>query len=202
MNIRVTTAAPYYPVSRANAKLWARIDSDDTAQDTMIDLLIAAMTDYAENITGRSFVQRSYELLLDTFPSWEIRLPRPPLLTIDSVKYYDTENVLQTLATSIYESDIYREPARLRPVLGDVWPAVYNRMNAVQIAYTAGYAPGSPDDEAGYREAVPDTLKLWLSARIATLYDNRDHLMRTGKMQIPRDFADGILDSLVVADFF
>ncbi len=200
-NLRVVTAAPYYPVSRDEAKDWLRVDSGDTSQDSVIDLLVGAITDHAENITGRVFVQRSYEMLMDYFPSYEIIMPRAPLLTVDYVKYYDINNVLQTLGTSIYEYDIYREPGRLRPAVNESWENTYSRMNAVQIGFTAGYAVGSPADAAAYREAVPDNLKLWMHARIATLYENREQLIQSNKVQIPFDFADGMLDNLKILEF-
>lgn len=200
-NLRVVTAAPYYPVSRAEAKEWLRVDIDDTSQDNVIDLLIGAMTDHAENLTGRVFVQRSLEMLLDYFPACDIILPRAPVLTVDYVKYYDSNNALQTLASSVYEYDIYREPARLRPAFGESWETTYSRLNAVQIGFTAGYAVGSPTDAAAYRDAVPVNLKLWMAARIATLYENREQLLHGNVRAIPRDFADGMLDSLKIVEF-
>lgn len=200
MTLRVTTAPPYYPVSRADAKSWCRIDSDITDQDGMIDLMIAAMTDYAENLTGRAFVQRSYELRLDGFCN-VIELPKPPLLTIDSIQYYDTNAVLQTVSAADYVADIYREPGIVEPAYLESWPATQGIRNAVRIAFTAGYAAGSPQDGDGYRQAVPANLKLWMQARISTLYDNRDHLMQSSFKAMPRDFADGLLDSLMIMRF-
>lgn len=198
MKLRVTSALTVYPVSRAEAKAWCRIDDDITDQDAVVDLLIAALTDQAEHLTGRAFVQREYELLLDGFVTHDIVLPHPPLLSIDSVKYYDLNNTLQTIDPAAYEVDLYAEPGRLRPALYQTWPTTYTRFNAVQIAYTAGYAPGSPSSDAAYREAVPPLVKQWLQARISTLYEHREQLIRNGTVKIPRDFADGLLDSLVI----
>lgn len=200
-DLRVVTAPPYYPVSRAQAKLWCRIDTDDTSQDDAVDGLIAAMTEYAENYTGRSFVERSYELLLPFFSCHEIEIPRAPLLSVDYVKYYDTDNVLQTIAAADYEVNTVREPGLLRPVYLESWPSTYSRYHAVQIGFTAGYAPGSPADEAGYREAVPELLKQWIKARISTLFENREQLVQNNKVQIPWGFGDGLLDSLIILGF-
>jgi len=198
MTLRVTSAPPTYPVSRDEAKAWCQIDDDITDQDAVIDLLIAALTEQAEHLTGRAFVQREYELLLDRFAARDIMLPHPPLLSVDSVKYYDINNALQTIDPADYEVDLYAEPGRLRPALYQTWPTTYSRFNAVQIAFTAGYAPGSPSSDAAYREAVPSLVKQWLQARIGTLYENREQLVRSGLVRIPRDFADGLLDSLVI----
>ena len=201
IDIRLITAAPYYPVSRAQAKLWCRIDTDDTDQDAMVDGLIAAMVDYAENYTGRSFVQRSYELLLPYFYAHEIEIPRPPVLSSDYVKYYDISNVLQTIPAAEYEANLVREPGLLRPAYLESWPNSYSRYHAVQIGFTAGYAPGSPADADGYRQAVPELLKQWMKARISTLYEHREHLIQNNRVSIPRGFGDGLLDSLMIMGF-
>lgn len=200
MTLRVTSAPPYYPVSRAEAKAWLNIDDDITGQDAVIDLLIAALTEQAENKTGRAFVQRSYELLLDSFPV-VIELEKPPLLSVDYVKYIDLNGELQTLSASLYSVDTYREPGILEPEYLQSWPNTRDIRNAVQIGYTAGYAPGSPSDEAAYREAVPAVLKQWMQVRIATLYENREQLVHGNSVDIPRDFVDGLLDSLTVLRF-
>ena len=63
--IRVITAPASYPVTRAQAKEWCRVDADDSSQDNVLDLLIGAMTNYAEHLTGRAFVERTLELTAD-----------------------------------------------------------------------------------------------------------------------------------------
>jgi uncharacterized phiE125 gp8 family phage protein len=198
--LRTLTPPPFYPVSLAEAKDWCRVDSDDTSQDAVIRMIIAALTEQAENVTKRSYVQRSYELLLDGFVE-VIRLPRPPLLTVDYVKYYDTNGTLQTISAAEYSVSPYDEPGILEPAYNESWPFTRDIRNAVLIGYTAGYAPGSPTTEVGYQEVLPDNLKLWLHARVATMYENREQLIRNNLVNIPRDFADGLLDNLIVDMF-
>jgi len=198
--LRILTPPPYYPVSLAEAKDWCRVDTGDTSQDTVIRMIIAALTEQAENMTKRSYVQRSYKLLLDGFVE-VIELPRPPLLTVDYVKYYDTNGGLQTISAAEYTVSAYDEPGILEPAYNESWPFVRDIRNAVQIGYTAGYAPGSPTGEAAYQEVLPDNLKLWMHTRVATVYENREQLIRNNLVKIPRDFADGLLDNLVVGLF-
>ena len=196
MSIRTITAPPYYPVSLAEAKLWLRESGTD--QDALITMLIAAMTAYAENLTQRAFIQRSLELNLPNFED-TIALPWAPLISIDYVKYIDTGGTLTTLSAAIYESDIYAEPGRLQPVYLQSWPSIRSwDFNPVRIGFTCGYAPGSPAYETGYQDAIPDAVKLWMHARIATLYENREQLIMNNQVQIPRHFADGLLDELTI----
>jgi uncharacterized phiE125 gp8 family phage protein len=200
MTVRVITPPSVEPVSLAQAKQWCRIDDDITDQDAVITILIQGMREYAENLTGRAFVQRTLELTLPCFPA-VIELPRPPLISVTHIKYYDLSGALQTLDPGVYEVDSYREPGLVRPAYLESWEPARNVFNAVQVRYEAGYAPvGSPTD---YREMVPANLKVWMNARLATLYENREQLITGTIVQpLPRDFADGLLDSLRVANFF
>lgn len=203
MSLITVSAPPCYPVSRAEAIAWLRADAGDTAQAPVIDMLIAAMTDYAENLTARAFIQRSLELgRPDFFPPGapSIALPQPPLLSVDYVKYIDTGGILQSLAASEYDIDLAAEPGLIQPAYLCYWPAIRTwAVNPVRIGFTCGYAPvGSPVGDLEYRAGLPAALKLWMHARIATLYENREQLMMNNQVKIPRDFADGLLDSLIV----
>lgn len=198
MTVREITAPSVEPVTLAEARAWCRVDSTD--DDAILTLLIQAMREYAENITGRVFVQRSLQLSLPCFTEFTIELPRPPLVSVTSVKYYDVAGVLQTIDPSDYEVNTEREPGQVKPAYGETWAYTRSVFNAVQIVYQAGYAPtGSPTD---YRENIPASLKLWMHARLATLYEARQQLVDNRTVEIPRNFADGLLDSLKVGTLF
>lgn len=79
--VAVIEGPAVYPVSLAKAKEWCRVDYAD--QDAVLNLLIAAATERAEEITGRAFIQRQLELRLDAFPAGKvIELPFPPLRSV------------------------------------------------------------------------------------------------------------------------
>jgi uncharacterized phiE125 gp8 family phage protein len=203
MAIKIITAAAAYPVTLAEAKEFCRIDSVDSSQDTTLTMLIAAMTNYAEHLTGRAFVERTLELDIDHF-SRCIELPWAPLIGIDSVKYLDADEVLQTVDAADYEVDTISQPGKVRPVSGESWPSIGTGFNTVRIRYRAGYAaPGSPQDLTD-NTYLPGEMRTWMAARICTLYDQRAHVaIANGSMlQLPRDFADGLLDSLLIGTRF
>jgi hypothetical protein len=78
-----------------------------------------------------------WKLYLDSSEVREyIELNKSPLISVDSVQYYDAENALQTLNANQYERDIVGDPCRIRV---PSWPTVYDRMNAVCITFTCGY---------------------------------------------------------------
>ena len=214
MTIEVLTGPAYEPVSRAEAKRWLRIENSVTDHDLVIDLLIQAMREDAENLTQRAFISRQLRLTLQTWPkvsasqvSWAsgrtlyglaIELPFPPLISVDAFRYVDTDGVLQTLAANQYVVHEWREPAWIVPEWDVTWPTIRAVPDALQIDFTAGYAPGSPSDEAANQEVMPAKLRLWMQAKAATLFEQREQIAFGAPARIPRDFCDALLDSLIV----
>lgn len=195
--VRTVTPPTIEPVTLAEARLWLRIDSDDTTQDAMIQLLIIAMREHAEALTGRSFATKTLELVMDEFPLDDevLELPYPPLQSLSYVTYADASGVDQTLAGSPQDFivDTAAYPGRVTPPYSGNWPAAQARIGAVRIGYVAGYATTN---------LVPKAFRIWMQARIATIFENREQLVMGNVVEIPRDFADGLLDSLRVRTGF
>lgn len=192
--IRVITAPTSYPLTLAEAKAHARVTS--SSEDGVLTMLLAAATEYAEHLTGRAYVERTLEWAGTYFPQ-AIDLPFPPLLSIVSVTYTDTAGAAQTVAASNYEVDTVSQPGRISIASTYSWPTVGNYVNPARVRYRAGYVPsGSPTDTSD-RTYLPAVLRQWIAARIATLYDDRGHIIERGN-QIPADFADRMLDPLVI----
>ncbi len=94
-------------------------------------------------------------------------LPRPRLIGIGSLTYYDINGVQQTLDPSLYTTNFDAEPATLSPVFGTWWPVAQpNRPDAVQVTYTAGYGNTAA--------AVPADLQLAILMIAAHSYENRE----------------------------
>ncbi len=199
--IRVVTAPAVYPVTLAEARLWCKAFDDITADDSILTILIAAMTGYAEHRTGRAYVERTLELNLTGFKSC-IELPWPPLIGVDSVTYVNTSEQIATVSSAEYEVDAVSEPGRLRPLATKSWPSVGTLFNPVRIQYRAGYVPAASPTDLTDNSYLPGHLRIWMQARIATLYGNREQIIDGRDVEIPRDFADGLLDSLVVGTRF
>lgn len=203
LSIEQLVAPIYEPVSLADMRDWLRLDSDNTSYDTAIRMLTRAMREQAETITGRCFIPRQ---LRANYARWgcseygaTIELPVAPLVRVDSVKYIDTDGVLQTLNASLYSTYYDREPACIVAAYGEVWPSLRFVPNAVQVTFIAGYAPGSPDNEADYQESMPDSLKLWMQSKVATHNEFREQVISgTIIAKLPRDFTDGLLDPLIL----
>jgi uncharacterized phiE125 gp8 family phage protein len=196
-HVRVVTHPTVEPVTVQEARLWCRIDADDATQDAMLQLLIIAMREHAEALTGRSFARKTYEMVMDEFPPNDevIELPYPPLVSVSYVTYADGDGADQTLAGSpdAFLVDAGSAPGRISPLYGGQWPSTRAQIGAVRIGYVAGYATTN---------LVPKAFRIWMQARIATLYENREQLVMNNVVEIPREFADGLLDILRVRTGF
>lgn len=195
------------PITRAEAKLHLKVDDDQTADDELIDALVSAAREDAEDFTGRCFVWSTYELRLDEFPSGyaqEILLPRPPLIRVNSIVYVDAAGAEQELGSDNWQLDDKSEPARLRPAYNASWPATRAVMNAVRVSYVAGYPvtdAGSPVDTVGN---VPAAAIAAIKLTLGHLYRNRESVVTQNfgiaAHELPQG-AQSLLWKLRVMDF-
>jgi uncharacterized phiE125 gp8 family phage protein len=182
MSLKLITPPALEPVTLAEAKLHLRVDN--ATEDALIAALITAAREHAEHVTERAFITQTWELALDAFPCAEIRLPKPALLSIVSVKYDDAAAVEQTLGGSAYTIDTHAQPGWLLPAYNTTWPTTLAAANALRIRYTAGYGAAA--------SAVPAGIKAWMLLRLGNLYRNREELV-DGRMVQP-SFVDRLLD--------
>jgi uncharacterized phiE125 gp8 family phage protein len=201
--IPLIVAPAAYPVLLSEVKEWCRIDSQDTSQDITLNLLIAMATKTAEHLTGRCFVQRTLQLPLQWFER-TIVFPLPPLIGVDKVEYTDIDGNVQTVDPSVYEIDTMNDPGKIQPKWKQFWPVLLGigyTFNPVRITYRAGYVPpGSPQDLTD-NSYLPPELRIWMQSRMASFYNNREQYVidtRLIDVQVPRDFADGVLDGLMI----
>ncbi len=152
-----------YSISLAEIKNHLRIlDSDN---DSYLLSLLPVSTAYCETILGRRLISQQWRLWLD---GWQriIKLPFPPVITVDAIKYYDLENTLQTLPITDYETDLIDEPAKVKLLNR---PAVINNYNAAYIDFTCGYGEAGSD--------VPSPIRQALLMLIGHYYMNRQDIL-------------------------
>jgi uncharacterized phiE125 gp8 family phage protein len=168
------------PLTVQEAKDWARItESED---DDLVQGLIRAARCHVEQLTGRALLTQTWDLYLDCFP-WQIDVPRPPLQSVTSIKYIDTEGVLQTLASSEYTVDAKSEPGRIVPAYGKVWPSTRYEPNAVQVRFVAGYGLEALDIDARAPE-----LRQAIGVLVGTMYEQRETRTPDELTEVPEAF--------------
>lgn len=173
-NHKLKTAAASYPVTAADVKLYARVAH--SVEDDLINSWIAAATKEAEDYQHRAFISQVYTMTYDDFPDDVIEFPRPPLISVDSVKYYDTDGTEYVFASSNYQVDLTSEVGRLSLNFGGVWPSTILRpINGLVIEFTAGYGVD--------RTSVPDSVKNAIYLFCTHMYENRE-----GENKFPEQF--------------
>ncbi|SFK74650.1 phage conserved hypothetical protein, phiE125 gp8 family [Nitrosomonas aestuarii] len=184
MPVKVITAPTEYPVTLAEAKTYMRATSD-TSEDAWIQRFIAAATQLFEGETGITVSSSVLEKTLDNFPS-AIELDRPPVASVSSIKYDDIDGAEQTLSALDYVLDNSSDKRGwVVPVVGSVWPDTYaGSINTVRVRYVAGWSSAS---------AVPDNIKLWIGAHVASWFENRSS--DTEQKLIRQPALDGIVKS-------
>lgn len=193
MALIVITPPASEPVTPEEAKASPSFRVSVATDDADITTLIKAAREMAEAITRRALVTQTLELVLDAFPAGGIELYCPPIQSVTSIKYIDTDGVEQTLSADLYDLDSDTEPGMVAPAYNESWPSTRDQINAVRVRYVAGY---------GAAADVPAAIKTWIKMRAGTLYDNPQAVV-VGQtvMNVPRDFIDGLLDPFRVITF-
>ena len=169
--VNVTTGPDGLPLSLNEAKQHLRVTVDD--DNRYIESLIAAAVVWIENFTARALITRTLGFSILSFPADDkpIICPRVPLRKVESIKYYDTAGVLQTLATTEYEVFAGEGGAgeiRLKP--DKSWPSVQDRRDAVTVSAIVGYATKIDATTAtdllstsGHPYAIGDKVRFYVS---------------------------------------
>lgn len=190
MALSVITPPAVEPISASEAKASPSLRVTTTADDTDITALIKTARLMAETRSLHALVTQTLELVLDGFPTGGIKLPMPPLQSVTSIKYIDTDDTEQTLSSALYDVDTETVPGMVAPAADESWPTdVMDQINAVRVRYVAGF---------GGAAEVPADIKSWIKITVGTLYDNPQGFV-VGTAQtvtpIPRNYVDALLDN-------
>ena len=148
MYLNMLTPPACEPITLDEVKAWNRVDT--TADDALITRAIIPARKLVETRTHRQLVCATYEYDEDDFPwiggytgrPWdEYKLPRPPLIGIDSIQYYPplAGAALTTLDASFYDVDTGSTPGRFHLAFAKWWPAVRPQINAVKMIFRCGH---------------------------------------------------------------
>tara|TARA_Y100001963_G_C6723180_1_gene420101 strand:+ start:65 stop:673 length:609 start_codon:yes stop_codon:yes gene_type:complete len=188
------TAATSEPIALSEAKLFLKVDTSD--DDALIGTIISSAREYVENFTGYQLLSATYTQYLDKFPNKNtaIELLMNPVSAVTHVKYYDSNNTLQTWNTSNYDTDLKGKPARITLANDATFPTVYDRTNAVEIKFVAGYASTSA---TGFPKQLLNAMYLI----IGHLYENRQDVIVGSIVTEMKKGADSILRQYRIFNF-
>jgi uncharacterized phiE125 gp8 family phage protein len=186
----LVTAPEQEPVSLAEVKAHLRVDHDN--DDALLGALIVAAREHLDGRDGwlgRALMPQTWQLVMDHFPfatdrylgirypepEWfAIRVPLPPLISVVSIKYIDSEGEEQILAEEQYVVDTASEPARIYPAYGTTWPTTRCIPNAVTVDFECGYPFGEPEGCPPVAPVtVPRPIRMAMLGLVAHWYENR-----------------------------
>jgi uncharacterized phiE125 gp8 family phage protein len=163
MSLQLLTPPAIEPVTLEDAKAHLKLDTAD--DDTLITALIAAARARAEWHTGRAFITQSWALWLDRWPNGNcVEIPLPPSQAVTSLTTYASDDTATVLDASLYQVDLASAPARVT-LKSPASAANTRTLNAVAIAFTAGYGDDASD--------VPQAIRTAILEILADLYANR-----------------------------
>jgi len=182
-------------IALADVKAYLRITDSDS--DAILTSRIEEATDIVEHDTGRALIDQTYRAVYDGIGCQrEFILPRPPIQSITTLEYRDTDGAWQELSSALYDLDTDREPGLVRIRSGSI-PTVSSTIKpSYKITYVAGYGAASTDIPAGLRSA--------LLVIIAAMHDDCDESRiervinpivaryRVPRMTLPRNMAGAV----------
>lgn len=183
LTITQTVAPTVQPLTVKQAKDHLVIEHD--SDNTNINRWIKSARRYVEKTCELQLITATWVHRLDCFPLTKrraIKPPRPPLLTVSSIKYLDTAGTQQTLAAANYRVDIYSMPGRITEEHGKVWPTTRAVTNAVEVTYTAGFGAAGSN--------VPETIIEAMVLLIGHWEQNRE----ASREKVPKEIEYAVKD--------
>lgn len=146
------------------------------ADDAIINAWIVAARQWIEGAINRPLITQTWRQTFDTFPA-VICLEKPPVQSVASVTYIDTDGVTQTLDASKYRVVTDYEPAIVEPAYNEVWPTTRLVSGGVSVTFVAGYG----DDG----DSVPEPILAAMRLIIGHLYENREENVERALAALP-----------------
>lgn len=188
---KIEIVAPASPVvSLAEIKTYLRVDGSD--EDTLLESLIEAATKTLEEQCGCKFGTQTWDIYRQCWPKeynkkmwWDgvkeiaiselyadtdyYELPFKPLQSVESIKYYGTDDTEYILDNSIYDIDVAGYVPRVQLRYSQIWPTITLRpLNAIVTRGVFGFT------------SVPASIKEAVKIYVANMYECRGSSEKSG----------------------
>lgn len=175
MSLTIASYPAAEPVTLDEVKDHLNINRQNNRFDALLESRIVAARMWCEVYLARTLVSTQYLYKIDVFPGGAIELPKAPVISVDSITYFDTTASpnTQTVSTDVYGLDSGVTPAIIYLKYGQTWPSSRGAYNDVSITFTAGYTDSmtSPRD---YDDRVPDPIKAAINLIVGDLFLTRE----------------------------
>jgi uncharacterized phiE125 gp8 family phage protein len=196
MNLICVEPPTSEPISLEDVEKHTRLQGQLTDEQSTVDIIISAICERAESLTNRALISQTWEASFNLFPSERIPivLPKPPLQSVVSIKYFDVNNVEQTLNPLSYKVVLDNSDyGYVIPIYGLTWPVALNDVNSVTIKFVCGYGPIEPETS----DNIPAGIKQWMLINAANLIENRESIVIGNGREAAIDITETLADSLI-----
>lgn len=164
----VITAPAEEPLTLAEIKAHLRIDID--TEDDLVSAYLTAARAYYESAIWRALVTQTLGVQMMQWPGQDhIVLRRPPLQSVTSIAYTDSQGNSNTFAASSYNVFANGDVGAIWLKDGQSWPSTTLQPGpSILITYVAGY---------GDAEDVPDLDKQAIRLLTGHFYENRENVV-------------------------
>ncbi|MEL6661130.1 MAG: head-tail connector protein [Bacteroidota bacterium] len=172
MASRVTNPPQVEPVSLDDAKNHLKVDF--STDDTLIEVLITAAREVAEDYTNQKFITQTIEETFNSFPSstplspyCELQLAFGPLIQVVSIRSLNSEGTYdEAIDQENYTASDTITPPVVIPKLDYSWPTTVDHPEAVKVVYHAGFGAAATDVPKGIKQAMLLMIGYWYENRI------------------------------------
>lgn len=167
----VITAPSAEPITLAEAKLHLRVNN--SVEDALITALITAARQFVEGYTWRPLMTQTIDVVFDTIIDRTIMINKAPVQSVTSVKYLDLNGTEQTISSTLYVTDFFNSPCRVKL---DTIPSIKDTLNAFKVRVVCGYTSAA---------LIPQTYKSAMLLIIGHLYENKQQAQSQTLSEIP-----------------
>ena len=183
-HLTTVTEAAAEALTLSEVKMYAKVDGN--VEDSLLEAYITSARIAMQEHLRRSIINQSLMLTLDQDYSCAqdqlgegvyqlppsvlggglasvIELPKPPLVSVTSVKTYDLDNTETTVSSTYYTVDTAGGRVFLNS--GYIWPSSLRQLAAMKITYVAGYGTANT--------SVPRPIRQGMLMHIKLMYDSR-----------------------------
>jgi uncharacterized phiE125 gp8 family phage protein len=177
MGLSLVSGPTTEPVTLGELKDHLRVTEPD--DDGLLAGYMLVARRYAEGYTRRSFCTQTWDYTVDHGWPWScvdgyyrrsITLPIPPLQSVTSITYVDTDGANQTLATSQYVVRTDETSGIIHEAYNVTWPDVRCIPSAISVRFVSGWTQ------------VPDEIRTAIMLHVEMLYDRSPDSRETLEM--------------------
>ena len=183
--MKIITPATTEPITLALARKQCKVDPEGSPpvheDDELIELFTATAREWCESYLGTLIAPTLVEISGDEFAD-EITLESGPVLSVESITYYDEDSVQQTVDPGDYELDTTEQIAVIRLVGDATWPTTDATNDNIRVRYTIGYSVAGESPQVA---PLPKSIKTAILLLTSHLYKNRDSTVEQALAEMP-----------------